>query len=109
MFGLTIQVLARASTQTCSRSYIASTAVRQPTFQFNKPTTGFYQPNTYARFYSGGHAKPSFEEVRDRVLNVVKAFEKVDAAKVCANVEVCSRCLVGLCFSLFLCLGWEEL
>jgi len=36
------------------------------------------------RWYSEGH-QLSYEDVKERVLNVVKAFDKVDAAKVTAE------------------------
>jgi len=37
-----------------------------------------------ARWYSEGH-QLSYEDVKERVLNVVKAFDKVDASKVTAE------------------------
>lgn len=41
--------------------------------------------SSQTRFYSAGHHKLSESEVTERVLNVVKGFEKVDPAKVSAK------------------------
>lgn len=40
---------------------------------------------TQTRLYSGGHHKLTEKEVTERVVNVVKGFEKVDPAKVSAK------------------------
>lgn len=38
-----------------------------------------------ARWYSGDHHQLTYDEVKERVLTVVKAFDKVDSAKVTAE------------------------